>query len=1514
MKRNSKLFSLRQAPLWLPLSLVLSGCGADSENDIPLVDLKVIPPSEICEFGGSAVRTGIDANENGLLEDSEVISTTNNCNEEVFESLVSLQSIEPSEQCEFGGSEVSTGFDNNKNGELDEDEVQSSSFTCNAEEEPEILATSMNLAVMEDEATAGQLLAAAELDNLSYHLSLFPFKGTLALNEDGSFVYTPNANATGSDVFTYYISNDGVQSNTGVVEINIAGINDAPVAQTSSLYAYNTSTAQSQLAATDVDGQALTYSLLDNPVSGSATISESGLLSYTANEGYLGSDQITFSVSDGELTASAEVSITVIDTVLQITSESPAQYSVEQGVKEQQRTTLTNLGDDSVLVWTTGNPAWYSRVSDVIVIPGNSQVEVAFDIDARTLAEGDYQGNVTYTSAEPGMPTLTQSLSLAVTADVSPPAMVSDLAISGIAEYDRVNLNWTAVADSGRRGLAVSSYEVRYASTTITEENWDAAIVVDLSQEPSEPQTTETVLVTNLNSEVTYYFAIKSTDRFDRVSELSNVLSFTTPTPAVPEMSDVTVSVREAEQITVDIEVTNSGQSPLRYFAELTVNGLTPEPAMQANSHSAKLTSTKIKTLNVASVANNSGDIIIKLNGSQPSARSFTDVLSQYNLQETKSIDALGIKVVRPASNDPADMVQIINDLNSLTDVAYAEPDYNVQALYLPNDALFVEQWALNNEGQSGGAADADIDATETWDRFKNGANVLMAVIDTGVKYDHEDLVGNIWSNPNEIAGNGLDDDNNGYIDDVHGYDFVNSDGDPMDDNDHGTHVSGILGARGDNNVGIVGAAHTAQIMGVKFLSASGSGTTSGAIDSVMYAVDNGAKVLNNSWGGGAFSQALFDAISYANDHDVLFIAAAGNNGSNNDTGAHYPSNYDLPNVISVASSDHNDSRSSFSNYGQSVDLAAPGSDILSSVKSGGYDSFSGTSMATPYVAGAAILIRSNFPELSALETKEILLSSVDVLDNWNGVVATGGRLNIDSALALAAETGYMTISEGREGEVAPGESVTLQVSIDATAKLAGLYEHEITLTTNAPGFETVTASLDVTVEFDLVAPATIDSLMLFDMSANSATLQWLNSGDDGTLGQASKITLAYSTTEITAENWSDATLVGGPTPTESGTGQSFTVGNLSPETLYYFAMKVMDNSGQYSELSNIASATTPLGAVIAITPESIADVSLTEGDSTSTLSLAIANNGDEVLEYSFELIDQIDDSTPTQQLESVAHEKGEEDTRIGSVSPQGSGGPDNYGYQWRDSDEGGVSYDWTDISGTGTSLTFGDDTVSSPVNLGFNFNFYGVDYSQVYVSSNGFLSFSSTGNGCCSGQPLPSVDGYQNLIAWAWTDLIPRTGSSVNYVNDGENFILQFSDYGEYGRSGFVTAQIILSSNGKVKIQYHSFTNGFDTSRVSVGIENSDSTDGLQVVFNAAYLKDELAIEFSTALPWISLSQSSGSVEVGADADYVDLILDATDIAPGIYEGFVVIESNDATQGEISLPVRLEVTAAAPI
>jgi serine protease len=352
--------------------------------------------------------------------------------------------------------------------------------------------------------------------------------------------------------------------------------------------------------------------------------------------------------------------------------------------------------------------------------------------------------------------------------------------------------------------------------------------------------------------------------------------------------------------------------------------------------------------------------------------------------------------------------------------VRYAEPNYVVHAdATIPNDPRFGELYGLNNTGQtiqgSPGTADADIDAPEAWEVTTGSSSTVVAVVDTGVDYTHPDLAANIWTNPGENCGStdptivcsqrtdGIDNDGNGYVDDVHGYDFVNHDGDPMDDNTttyHGTHVSGTVGAVGNNGVGVVGVNWHVKIMALKFLNSSGSGSISDAVTAFGYARTMGAKLTSNSWGGDGYSQALLDAINANGAAGILTVAAAGNSSSDDDSAPPYPAGYATPYVLAVAATDNSDRLASFSSYGRhTVLLGAPGVNILSTMAGNNYHYLSGTSMATPHVSGGAALLLSVFPNLSPLAIEAILGRTDDPKSSLNGFTITGGRLNVSNAV-----------------------------------------------------------------------------------------------------------------------------------------------------------------------------------------------------------------------------------------------------------------------------------------------------------------------------------------------------------------------------------------------------------------------------------------------------------------------------------------------------------------------------------
>ncbi|OGW26073.1 MAG: hypothetical protein A2X59_10810 [Nitrospirae bacterium GWC2_42_7] len=322
------------------------------------------------------------------------------------------------------------------------------------------------------------------------------------------------------------------------------------------------------------------------------------------------------------------------------------------------------------------------------------------------------------------------------------------------------------------------------------------------------------------------------------------------------------------------------------------------------------------------------------------------------------------------------------------SNVLYAEPDYIVNALTTPNDPSFSSQWALHNTGQDGGTVDADIDAPEAWDITTGSRNVVVAVVDTGIDYNHQDLSANMWRNEADCNNNGIDDDGNGYVDDCYGIDTFNYDSDPMDDYNHGTHVAGIIGAVGNNGNGISGVNWEVSIMACKFINSEGWGYLSGAIDCLEYIQtmkERGVNIIatNNSWGGFGYTDSLREAINQQLQAGILFIAAAGNSNEDNDHYSEFPASYHIPNFISVAAIDYSNKSATFSNSGRhSVHLFAPGVDILSSTIGNDYEVFSGTSMAAPHVTGVAALLKAQDLSRDWKAIKNLILTSGDdILD-----------------------------------------------------------------------------------------------------------------------------------------------------------------------------------------------------------------------------------------------------------------------------------------------------------------------------------------------------------------------------------------------------------------------------------------------------------------------------------------------------------------------------------------------------
>ena len=450
-------------------------------------------------------------------------------------------------------------------------------------------------------------------------------------------------------------------------------------------------------------------------------------------------------------------------------------------------------------------------------------------------------------------------------------------------------------------------------------------------------------------------------------------------------------------------------------------------------------------------------------------------------------------------------VARAIEILSANPNVRFAEPNYIVHTNEpIPNDELRGDLWGMHNVGQNGGIKDADIDALEAWQVAPGAAPVVVGVIDTGIDYNHPDLRDKMLR---ESYPDGK----------VIGWDFVNDDDDPMDDNRHGTHVAGTIAGAGNNSgigvIGVAGLNPNVRLVPLKFLSASGSGTTDNAISAVLWATDRGIKITNNSWGGGAASVALEDAIR---DSGSLFVAAAGNNASSS---LHYPAAYALPNVLAVAATDEKDALAYFSNYGSTwVHLGAPGVNILSTTPANTYSRLNGTSMATPHVAGAAALALSQNPGLTITQLKQALENG-DEIPALLGKTSSGRRLNI--------------------------------------AKVLG-----------APGFPTD----------DETAPVGIPSLAIGAASVTQTSLI-VGLGPGNPADGAYVYDLRYRiNSQIDDESdWNSATPVyGEPAPPFEG---SVMVEGLSPGIEYYFALRVIDLAGNTSDISaNATAKTVPVG------------------------------------------------------------------------------------------------------------------------------------------------------------------------------------------------------------------------------------------------------------------------------------------------------------------------------------------------
>lgn len=692
---------------------------------------------------------------------------------------------------------------------------------------------------------------------------------------------------------------------------------------------------------------------------------------------------------------------------------------------------------------------------------------------------------------------------------------------------------------------------------------------------------------------------------------------------------------------------------------------------------------------------------------------------------------------------ETVDMEEALKSFNLRGDVLYAQPNYRVDAdTTFPNDARFGDLWGLHNTGQSGGTPDADIDAPEAWSISTGTGSVVVAVIDTGIDYTHEDLAGNMWINEAEYYGSGgVDDDGNGYVDDIYGYDFCNDDPNPMDDHYHGTHCAGTIGGVGNNGKGVTGVCWDVQIMALKFLDAGGHGWTDDAIQCVNYATMMGAKVMNNSWGGGGYSQALKDAIDAAGAAGIAFVAAAGNDSVNNDVYPHYPSSYASSNLIAVAATDRYNSRSNFSNYGPtSVDLGAPGSNILSCEPGNRYQYLSGTSMATPHVAGACALLWSINPMLSVSEVKDILLNTVDPISGLAGKCVSGGRLNLNNAV-LETSTPWISF-DIEQGQIEPDGFVEIQVTFDTVGLQPGQYHAEIMVISDDPVHPQVTIPVSLTV---LPDPLKVTPETLFDPN-----------GFEGGPFVPDTITYTLENTGQVDLDWS----------------AQWQVDWLDVEPV----SGILTPGQTVDVVVSINSVTELLGADL-------------YEDTLLINNLTVGSIHQRAVSLSVRPPDKF----------TQAFKNGNFDLGYYSLLLR----PDRASSYYVSCIEKESISDYPSDPAGGTYLSLGDDDFSEVLLAdGKQFDFYGQLYDRVYVGSNGYVTF---GQGDESYDAVLENHFPFPRISALFSDLTPANDESISYLQTGDRFVVTYHQVPVYGDKTRVNSfQIeLFFADGAVRLSY---------------------------------------------------------------------------------------------------------------
>ncbi|MCH8556722.1 MAG: S8 family serine peptidase [Balneolia bacterium] len=772
----------------------------------------------------------------------------------------------------------------------------------------------------------------------------------------------------------------------------------------------------------------------------------------------------------------------------------------------------------------------------------------------------------------------------------------------------------------------------------------------------------------------------------------------------------------------------------------------------------------------------------------------------------------------------------------------------------VPNDQFYEVQWAKRNTGQSGGTPGADISAEQAWAMETGSSDVVIAVLDSGVDYTHPDLAPNMWQN------------DEGHF----GANFAGGDvTDPMDlaSSSHGTHVAGTVAAVGNNGIGVAGTMWNAQIMAIRVCGNNGCPQTA-IVQGLGFAIENGAMISNNSYGtqtptSAGPPPAYVAMMEAAQEAGHFFITSAGNSNNNNDILNVYPANLmrDFDNVFSVGNSTRFDTRNAGSCFGaETVHVFAPGTQIASTARNNTYTYLTGTSMASPIVAGIAGLILSANPDADYHFIRDRIMEGVDVLPAFENISISGGRVNAANS-----------------------------VLVD-----------------------------------DGLPPATISDLSVDVAGQTFASLSWTAPGNSGTEGRAGSYEIRFSTEPISDSNFDAAELVDGiPRPQAAGNEESYFVRGLEPETQYYFAIRAIDVFGNEADVSNIVTATTDSPSEIDISIASITDEIELDATQDYTFTVTNNGSGTLRYVVPTRMSEEaLRAGNPVNALdERFSLTEQADGTESGNPVLFGAGGPDNFGYYWFDDEElQGLTFSWIDISESGEELEFANLSNGHAVaELPFDFPFYGEMKESIGIAINGFASFRTIQTtGSPNNVPLPNNSALpRDLIAPFWTNLVISEdnggGVFTAYDESAGTFTIQWNNVYRSGdaENTSYTFQAILSESGNITFQYLNMSG--DINHATVGVQADNATDALQVAYNSDYTVSMKAVNISSGLPeWFDLAPNTAVIEPGQSVE-VTATADASSLVNGIYETSMVFINNDLENPFVKIPVTIEATGGTP-